>query len=384
MFLVLCLWVCEGKAQPGARLLPDRVARETARLKLRFVEKNKDLHVTDGVRSASLGMRASTVLGSTYSKELDSLTVEYEWSAACVDEKRKQVFPVAQLHAHLENAAALKQHRRGVYAESELGFAKAVALFPTFKKAVFNLACAQTRQDKRETALSTLAGHLHDAPAETYAQIAGDPDLTPLLETPVLKAMRSREPGNGRIEIRRGEIVHPPVLMAKEKRLLATSVKSESWGSASYSSALIVFDVDTRKQLFARPLVEDEVDPDTGSITQSGRKAVATRLQGVNRFLADFGFSAVGNAEAGRENDNGTTMRFPKARLGVVLSMSKIRVVRKNDVLREADWPNSKLRQGWYLAGEGLFLLTWHIDEPEGCDCEQDLAGAELIDIKTP
>lgn len=140
--------------------------------------------MTGGVRSANLGLNATNVLGISRSKDRKSLTVRYDWKLGCADEEEKESFPAAHLHAHLENAEALRLHQKKAYAQAEQGFAKAVALHPTLKKAVFNLPCAQTRQGKLEAAVATLAGYLRAEPAETYAHVAGDPDLTPLLEPP--------------------------------------------------------------------------------------------------------------------------------------------------------------------------------------------------------
>jgi hypothetical protein len=360
-------------------------ARATAELDFGFVIRKDRLHVTESGRSANLGVNATNVLGISRSKDGTSLTVRYDWKFGCLDEEQQESFPLGQLAAQLENAEALHLHQKKNYAQAEHGFAKAVAFHPTFKKAVFNLACAQTRQGKLEAAVATLAGYLRDEPAETYAHVAGDPDLTPLLETPALRAGKSSKPGSARITLRGHALVHPPVLIAKEKGLLATSVVSQSWGSSNYATELAVFAIETGKQLFTRPLVGwSDTDPD-GGLTRSGRKEVATRLASINRFLFDLGFSAAKHVIPGAAGDHGT-MRFPGAGIGLVFSTgnAKARVLRKNEVLAEIDVFGyvPSLRQAWYLADEKLLVFTWHIDEPEGCSIGGDLAGAELVNLR--
>lgn len=34
-----------------------------------------------------------------------------------------------------------------------------------------------------------------------------------------------------------------------------------------------------------------------------------------------------------------------------------------------------------YLSTEKLLVFTWHIDEPEGCQIEQERAGVQLVDL---
>ena len=84
--------------------------------------------------------------------------------------------------------------------------------------------------------------------------------------------------------------------------------------------------------------------------------------------------------ESGTEAENG--IRVPGHKLALVLAThdSKVRLVRKNDVLREVVVParTTLLPTAWYLPDQGSVLFTWHIDEPVGCDCEEPIAGFEL------
>jgi hypothetical protein len=123
--------------------------------RLTFGTKGEWLEVRDGIRAAALPVRVSGIHRATLAKDGRSITVEYAWQGGCVEEANAKVMlAVDELWATLANAEALRRHAKGAFAEAEAGFARAVALQPTFKKAVFNLACAQSRQHKTDAALT--------------------------------------------------------------------------------------------------------------------------------------------------------------------------------------------------------------------------------------
>ena len=121
---------------------------------------------------------------------------------------------VAKLNARLENVAALALHRARKWTEAAAGFSRALALDPTLDVAATNLASAQLLAGKPEDALRTLAPLLEKAPVATYAQVASDPELAPLLKRPALAALRAPTPGKARLTIGKNDVV----LGGKEER----------------------------------------------------------------------------------------------------------------------------------------------------------------------
>lgn len=362
-------------------------APEASAVELGFAVKENELRVTDGRSSARLGVTASVVVGSRRSKD-GNITVEYKKpDFYCIEGVEAHTFSAAHLRAYLDNAEALRLHARKDYAQAEQGFARAVALHPTFKKAVFNLACAQTRQNKKEAALTTLAGFLRDEPVETYLHVQADPDLAPLLETPPLRAIETGPTGDARIRFKGGKLAHAPVMVAPDRHLLAVTVSSEGWNGLQKSVDLVVLDTKTGKTAASWPLVQFDdysIESGEGKLTRDGRRNIVDRLAAANGFLAKFGLTPAKDAERGVPKDEARAMRFPNGGLGLALSTGeKVRVLRKNEVLREVPVPylTYLLTSAYYLPTEKLLVFTWHIDEPEGCAIEQERAGVQLVDL---
>jgi hypothetical protein len=359
---------------------------------LKFKHDRGWLQVTDGVQTARLGIPVSAVKRWSATRDGKAMVVEYELAGACgFAGPEKVTLAMPELWAALENTRGLRWHRQGKFAEAEKGFEKAVAYSPSFKKAVFNLACAQTRQGKSKAALATLAGYVRTEPAETYLHALDDPDLVPLVETPVFQAIKSAKKGDARIKIGQDGLLLAPILYSRDRRLVAATSESVSWGSGAVRVDLVVWNQDSEEKLFSRQLVgwSDFGDDESGKLTAKARRRVGRGLSVVNRFLADLGFTGLDKLKEGAppsETSERLALRFPSARVGVVVGADKgtIRAVRGNQVLKTfaVTSPVSVLPGGWYAAQEGLLVFTWHIDEPEGCGVFQPIAGAEFLNVK--
>src|SRR5213075_966796 len=95
------------------------------------------------------------------------------------------------------------------WADAADGFARALALDPGLDVAVTNLASAQVRAGKLDAAARTLAPLLAKAPVATYARVASDPDLAPLLRRPEVAALRAPARGTARLTLTKHDVTLP-------------------------------------------------------------------------------------------------------------------------------------------------------------------------------
>ena len=84
------------------------------------------------------------------------------------------------LDARIENAAGFAHHRKKEFAKAATGFAKALALDPSFGISATNLASAQVLAGNHKAAEATLKIELARRPIETMYKIFVDPELEPI------------------------------------------------------------------------------------------------------------------------------------------------------------------------------------------------------------
>jgi hypothetical protein len=304
------------------------------------------------------------------------------------DQKHAVSLTLANLNARIENVAALALYRQRKWGDAADGFARALALDPGLDVAVTNLASAQVRAGKPDAAARTLAPLLAKAPVATYARIASDPDLAPLLKRPEVAALRAPARGTARLTLTKHEVtLHgsspgkkspgpgPGVVAVSSKYPLVAAVDDEwSWGSCVGEADLLVLDFAgaevARLPLFSYAEMTTD-DGDNCRFRRAAKGKIGARVAAAQRLLADLGFSPA----AGEEGVVSTSERgneralFARAKLGVVLGRDRIRALRGDAELGATANPGAEgIRAATHLADANVVFLRWGRSGREGCE----------------
>ena len=301
---------------------------------------------------------------------------------------------LSNLNARIENVAALALYRQRKWADAADGFARALALDPGLDVAVTNLASAQVRAGKPDAAARTLAPLLAKAPVATYARVASDPDLAPLLPRPEVAGLRAPARGTARLTLTKHEVTlggkapgkspggKPPVagggpgaVAVSSKYPLVAAVDDEwSWGTCTGEAELLLLDFAgaevARLPLFS--YAEMTADDSGGCpFRRAARAKIGARVAAAQRLLADLGFSpAAGEEGAVSTSERGNPRAlFARAKLGVVLGRDRIRALRGDDELGATANPGAEqIRAASYLADANVVFLRWGRSGREGCE----------------
>jgi hypothetical protein len=251
--------------------------------------------------------------------------------------------------------------------------------------AVTNLASAQVRAGKLDAAARTLAPLLAKAPVATYARVASDPHLAPLLRRPEVAALRAPARGTARLTLTKHEVTlagksptkspGPGAVAVSSKYPLVAAVDDEwSWGTCTGQADLLLVDFAgaevARLPLFS--YTEMTADDSEGCPFRRTAKAkIGARVAAAQRVLADLGFSPV----AGEEGTVSTSDRgnpravFARAKLGVVVGRDRIRALRGDDELGATANPGAEqIRAATHLADANVVFLRWGRGGREGCE----------------
>lgn len=211
----------------------------------------------------------------------------------------------------LENVEAYRKHRQKKYAESKVGFAKALALDPKNRIAAINLASAQQLLGDKDAAIATLDPWLKSAPAETYVAIAQDPELAPLLPSPALVALRAKTAGN--VVVKPGRF--DGAAWSADKALLAVERRECGWGMGGDENCLVQIELwDTKGSLAGVVPLQD---------FDESRASVTARAKAAQLALRDLGFK-VEKVVAGQPA--GDKYKFPGLKVGAVVSADTTQV----------------------------------------------------------
>jgi tetratricopeptide (TPR) repeat protein len=160
---------------------------------LELVVENNAVYVVKGKVRARLepgyGIESAKLVGTQVDAILDQLSCDAMATAP-------SHWQLDQLEARLANAAAYGQHTKKDFKSAEAGFARAAALDPAWPIAAYNLASARQLLGDLDGAVAALAPWLKSEPLVTYIQVAGDPELAPLLARPELKALQATKRGS--------------------------------------------------------------------------------------------------------------------------------------------------------------------------------------------
>jgi tetratricopeptide (TPR) repeat protein len=327
---------------------------------------------------------------------LDSVDVDTDGRAAIAtvadacDDRRTVTLPLAALNARLENVAALALHRQRKFEAAAEGFSRALTLDPTLDVAATNRASAELKAGKPDDALRTLGPLLARAPIATYAQVASDPELVPLLRRPALAALRAPAPGKARLTLAKNDVTMGgkttgEIAVSSRHRLVAAVDDAWSWAICVGEADLVLFDANgaevKRMPLFST----DDMSNDEARacpFKPAAKPRIAARVAAAQRVLTDLGFSiasgrdeaVVSTTEAGRPKAS-----FPRAKLGLVLGTDRVRILRGDDERGSAPSAGGEaIERVDHLPELGVVVLRWARGAREGCE-SLDPAGIQVI-----
>jgi hypothetical protein len=300
---------------------------------------------------------------------------------------------VAGLNARLENVAALALHRAHKWTEAVAGFSRALALDPTLDAAATNLASAELLAGRPDEALRKLAPLLEKAPVATYAQLASDPELAPLLKRPALSALRAPSPGKARLTIGKNDVVLGgkelgALAVSSRHRMIATVDDAWSWALCLGEADLVLFDATgaevKRLPLFSTSDMTNDEARDC-PFKRAAKAKIAARVAAAQRVLTDLGFAVV----AGGEDVTVSTTEkglpkasFPRAKLGLVMGTDRVRILRGDEERGAAPGVGGQsIVRVDHLPDLSVVVLRWGRGAREGCE-SLDPTGIQVIPVK--
>jgi hypothetical protein len=294
---------------------------------------------------------------------------------SCVG-KAHYTWSLAHLDARITNANAFVLHQKKSYKLAAEGFARAVALDPTWRIAAYNLASAHTLAGKLDDAVAALAPWLAAEPITTYVKVTADPELRPLLARPELQKLRAAKPGTivlSQTELA-GRIAYSP-----DHKLVAVLHTENSWGSSAHERTLEIFELATSKLVATTPIVTwkesnfDCYNSKACAVRKAARPAVAKRVEVLQAMLNELGFVTPKLETVASTWNEGETKRkayLPRAKLGVAATAGDgaARVLQGNTVLATVTGLHERLEDVAYLEEHRVFVLWSFSSTPEGCD----------------
>lgn len=306
-----------------------------------------------------------------------------------------QTWAYTRLDAQLEHERAERLRDDKKDAEAARGFARAVALDPSWNEPAYALATAEARLGHAEAALKALAPWLAKEPIAAYVRVSADRDLAPLLERPALRAIRAKQPGT--IALTADGLVGKVAISADGARFAVVSEAVHGL-SSSFSSDLEIYDVSSGVQrlLATTPLARDEDSssdcypaPGTSTscrLTTEGRNAVTRRAATLQAMLRELGFGpAASEPVITLESASWHAKQryaFPKHKLGLVVDNGTARVVQRN-----TDLGSGQLE---HVMHDAIFIeqpsvvAVWSSRFVPHTSCDGPHGSVTLIPIKLP
>jgi hypothetical protein len=266
------------------------------------------------------------------------------------------VFTFDQLEARLVNAEALVQHRQKDWPAAEKGFADAVRLDPKWRLPAYNLASARTLLGNQAGAITALAPWLASEPLVTYLQVAKDPELSPLLATKELAAIRGAKPGN--VHVTAAGLTGKYGIVP-DRGLVAVQVDEGSGMACGVETSIALIDATRGAVITTLPLSEQGRDCNEKSKPVEVAPKQAEKLE---KLLVELGVVAATTPyeyqRAGLERPDGkTTIKLPKSKLGIVTGGMGVNVLRGNTTLATGPKSEARLTWGAFLPDAKLVLI---------------------------
>jgi len=262
------------------------------------------------------------------------------------------VFSFEQLESRLVNAESLVRHGKKDWAAAAQGFANAARLDPTWRLPAYNQASALSLLGEPAAAVAALKPWLASEPIATYVHVAADRELSPLLATPELAALRAAKPGSARVT---AAGMTGGYGYSADRRLIAAQVDDSNGMSCQVSTSVVLVDATRGAVLATLQLSWRDGCKDGSTPTPVTPKTAAW----IEKLLVDLGVAAT-PFEAGDAIETASgkrVVRLPKSRLGVVSTGSRIHVLRGDDTL--ASGPIGQPRLTWvtFLPDAQLMLI---------------------------
>jgi hypothetical protein len=320
----------------------DYKSTKIAGTELVVASAGRGLVVRDRTRSAPFAIRpfqhGDLIVGVDSTTKGDAVTLQLDFNCGGggTIATTKQA-----LVARLENATALALHGKQKWNDAAAGFAKALALDPTFELAALNLASAQARGGHVKDAAATLTTLAQrDLPMVVW-RIHADPDLAPVAPELASLELAGADAGTA---------THAAdVAYSARRHLIAIGEHGGDPSGATWRTFRVV-DAGTGKPI---------------AMIGSERDAPAT-----DKALAALGFARVADAELPAPGDDGKArFVFPGTKIGVVARHGHVTIATGNHVLGEGDIVDWPTRPRIALTPESAVVID-HVVVGEGCGGE--------------
>jgi hypothetical protein len=312
-----------------------------------LVVVDRQVFVARAHRKAPLDIGATPCCVKT-DKDRVSITVQTDCNG-----ETTITFTFDQLEARLVDADARALEARGEHAKAADGFARAARLDPTWGVPAFEVATVLANKGDLTGGAAAIAPWLAARPVQTYARIALDTRLSPLLAAPELAKLRAAHRGSAKIVGGRlaGRAGYSPDL-----GLAAVEVEQSDGMSCEVRVAIELIDVHTGKVLADLSLSQFDGCGEGPAIPEL---AAPHQDEQVLTILDDLGIqsTAFEVGSLGSKDDTTRLARFPKAKLGVVAVIGSVRVLRRDTTLATGTLSEPNLVSATYLPDVRLMVL---------------------------
>jgi hypothetical protein len=253
----------------------------------------------------------------------------------------------AALEARLESAAAAALARRKQWDAAAAGYARAVAVDPSYGQAATDLAIAQLRGGHRPEAIATLVAAAARDRIWVVARAAIDRALAPIAAAPELRALAEKAPGHARL----AKLGSQGIAFSQDGKLIAwvRDVQNMMSEEAQYAE-LRVGDAATGR-LLARMRFRDAEN------------------KGVDRALADLGFEVekvVAHDLDRPQKDKQPDLIGFVDDIRVTVQAGRIRLSAKGQPIAQAR-TGPEVDGGWAGKVRGGMLVVASVNIGDGC-----------------
>lgn len=320
----------------------------------------------------------------------DAYTLTYGLSYACNDPSGRQLtISRDHIEARWTNSLAFRKYQSGDFEAAAEGFATASRHDPSFEKARISLASSLIRLGNLDAATASLLKDDGTLSVNILWQALHDDDLTPLRNQEMFRRAASAPRQAGEVPPltygARG--LHPVGVLVSEGRGWAAIVSShQSWGTEQSQESLDIFDLRTGQRLHRQELTSWRDTDEVNRLLPERAGEVKKRLNTATEFLKMLGFAAPSEADlvTADKSPNLNSILFSKQNFGVTVDASTVRIFRSGELVERHASPLQLgyMRKAHYLPGHEALIIETHLDEPEGCLLEKDIAASVLVPLE--
>ncbi len=355
--------------------------------KIKFGVGNYNLYVKDGKWTADLPIASNHIV--SIKETADTYILKHKNTYNCVEESGTDSFSIDELAGLFEHYAAMKCEDNGKFEEALSGYAEAAKLHPNIDESFFGMARCLTRLGLHNEAVSVLLRNADDFSVSVYFRLYQDPPLKPLLSHPKVKAFTTTYKGTSSFTLNSQGISKFGIAHSKEKGLLAVISRYNSWGIESHTDYLDIFDEKTGTRLIRKFLFESTVDSiDTENYEKNLKEQIENaklHLKPIEQFMCDMGFSPLDQKEiiyAQKQSLNNYPL-FKQTDMGIVAFSDKWVIIKNRKPVLE--FPGGNVLGNWvdsaYISKLDTIVAWTHVDEPEGCRYNGDIALTEVLPL---